>query len=144
MDTIKIVGGILAYMGGSFLLLQTILIGTVLSFSIDETIGWLLNLIIALLVLVGSILGLLEKRVGAWLVLLAGVLSIFFGILTVSLTNSLLFWPYSFFTTTLQWFIPPYHLGMGVSIESLLMVLGGLCLFSSAYEQSSNSSDYFE
>ena len=129
MSVAKIIGGILALVGGIFILLQIFGFGSDLfSGGSEETTCLMLNMTLVGLAIVGGILGLVGKRAGGILAIIAGTLAIVFGLMTVYLTHSEVLWPLSFFTSTLDWFIPPYHLFAGISIEALLMLGGGITI----------------
>ncbi len=132
MSAAKIIGGILALVGGIFILLQIYYFrSSLFSGGSEETTCLLLNMTIVGLAIVGGILGLVGKRAGGILAIIAGTLAIVLGLITVYITGTELLWPLSFFTSTLDWFIPPYHLFAGISIEALLMLGGGITIVAS-------------
>ncbi|MDD1778975.1 MAG: hypothetical protein LUQ65_12490 [Candidatus Helarchaeota archaeon] len=127
MSALKIIGGILALIGGGFIVLQ--IIGFWPNFFTgdpDALYCLLTNIVIAGLAIVGGIIGRLGKRAGGILAIIAGVLAIVFGLITVYYTHNESVWPLSFFTSTYFWFTPPVHLFAGISIEALLILSGGI------------------
>jgi len=126
MSALKIIGGILALVGGVFILIQIFLSWPMFFLSTNYTTCLVVNLEITGLAIVGGILGLVGKRAGGILPIIAGELAIVFGLATVFITFTEVVWPLSFFTSTLDLFTPPFHLYLGISIESLLMLGGGI------------------
>ena len=129
MGAAKIVGGILALVGGAFIVLQILGFWPLLiSGDPKYTSCLLLNLALCGLAIAGGIVGLTGKMTGGILAIIGGSLAIVFGLITVYLTNSEASWPLSFFTSTLHWFTPPDHLFAGISIEALLILGGGITI----------------
>jgi hypothetical protein len=130
----KIVGGILGFVGGWFILFFSITYSlTVFSplGSFAHISGWIWNLMVAILAIVGSILGFMSKKPSGPILLAAGLLSIVLGIIYWSSNYALLeTWQYSYFTRWgLSW--PESNLFLGISIEALLITIGGvICLLS--------------
>jgi hypothetical protein len=131
MSAAKIIGGILALVGGVFILLQILGFWPLFFAGLEETTCLILNMTFVGLAIVGGILGLVGKKAGGILAIIAGALAIVFGILTVYFTGTEMLWPLSFFTSTLHWFTPPIHLFAGISIEALLMLGGGITIVAS-------------
>jgi hypothetical protein len=135
MSAGKITGGILALVGGAFILFQALLfIDNIAGFP-DEVIGWFVNIAICSLAIVGGILGLTGKRAGGMLALIGGAFAIICGLITVYITWNMTLWPYSFFTSTLNLFDEPYHLFAGISIEALLTLAGGIVIIASGSDK---------
>jgi hypothetical protein len=130
MSAVKIVGGMLALVGGAFILLQILAFWPLFFMGLEETICLIVNLTLTGLAVVGGILGLAGKTAGGILAIIAGALAIIFGIITVYVTGNETVWPLSFFTSTLGWFMPPEHLFAGISIEALLILGGGITIMA--------------
>jgi hypothetical protein len=130
----KIIGGILGFVAGWFILFYAITYSiTVFSplGSLAHISGWIWNLIIAILAIVGGILGFLSKKPSGPILLAAGLLSIVLGIIYWSTNYALLeTWQYSYFTRWgLSW--PESNLFLGISIEAIFITTGGIvCLVS--------------
>ena len=135
MSAAKIVGGILALAGGAFILIQLLVWLDYLWGDSAEVSCFLLNAGITTLAIVGGILGITGRRSGGVLALIGGAVAIFFGILTVYVTWDLATWPISFFTSSLGLFPEPEHLFAGITIESLLILAGGITIIASGTDK---------
>jgi hypothetical protein len=129
MSAGKIIGGILGFIGGWFILFYAITYSlTVFSplGSFAHISGWIWNLMVAFLAIIGGILGFLSKKPSGPILLSAGLLSIVLGIIYWSTNYALLeTWQYSYFTAWgLSW--PESNLFLGISIEALLITIGGV------------------
>jgi hypothetical protein len=135
MSVGKIIGAILGVLGGSFILFYALYYAPIafspLLGSLAHISGWIWNLMVAVLAIVGAILGFISKKPSGPIILAAGIVSIIFGIIYWS-TNYVLLetWQYSYFTLWgLSW--PERNLFLGISIEALIITLGGvICLIS--------------
>ena len=127
----KIVGGILALVGGAFILIQVLGFLPTYFVGPERTTCMVLNLEITGLAILGGISGILGKRAGGILAIIAGELAIVFGLVTVSITGTEVVWPFSFFTSSLHWFPTLFHLFAGISIEALLILGGGITIVAS-------------
>ncbi len=126
----KIIGGILGILGAWFILMYAITYSsTVFSPSLGSLAhisGWIWNLLVVALAIVGAILGFASKKPGGWLLLAAGLLSIVLGVVYFISNYALLeAWQYSYFTFWgLGW--PEFNLFVGISLEALLITIGGI------------------
>lgn len=129
----KIIGGIFGFIGGCFILFYAIWYARVVFSpslgSLAHISGWIWNLMVAILAIVGGILGFLSKRPSGPILLAAGLFSITLGIIYWSTNYALLeAWQYSYFTLWgLGW--PESNLFLGISIEALLITIGGVICF---------------
>ena len=135
MNAAKITGGLLALIGGAFILIQALLFADVAFMSSEYTIAWLINIALLSLAISGGILGIVGKKAGGILALISGVLAICLGIITVYVTYTEMMRPFSFFTSTLDWFSPPDHIFAGISIEALLILVGGIVIIATGSDQ---------
>jgi hypothetical protein len=119
MNTLRIVGFILGLLSGLFVLIQCLLVPIH-----DAT--WTINLVVAILLLVGSLLGLLIPPIGgAILILTAGFMIIMGGISYFA--DNPIFIQYSFLYDTVFGWSPG-----GITVESLLALFSGEMLMKSA------------
>ncbi len=130
MSVGKIIGGIFGFIGGWFILIFAFTYSlTVFSptlGSLAHISGWIWNLMVAGLAIVGGILGFISKKPSGPILLSAGLLSIVLGIVYWSTNYALLeTWQYSYFP---QWGLswPESNLFLGISIEALLITIGGV------------------
>ena len=136
MGAAKIVGGILVLVGGAFILILLLMwMNFLIDGQWDEISCWILNAAICSLAIVGGILGLVGKRSGGILAIIAGAVAILFGLITVYVTWDMATWPISFFTSILLWFPEPTHIFAGITIESLLILAGGIVIVASGSEK---------
>ena len=98
---------------------------------VDYIQGWVCNLAVGILAVIGSILAFLSKKAGGVLLLVAGLISIVLGIIfAVSGYTHVTYWQYSYFAT---WGViaPLSNLFAGISLEALIITTGGIiCLVS--------------
>ncbi|NVM30133.1 MAG: hypothetical protein HWN65_14915 [Candidatus Helarchaeota archaeon] len=126
MSGVKILGGILALIGGVFVLLETIRLNA------DWALGmwpWLINLLVALMALLGGIFGIKGQRGAGFVALIVGLLSIILGIVYVSMGFDYRFFQYSMFASYMN-----IGLFYGISLEAILITLGGLIIVVSGSE----------
>jgi len=127
MSAGRVIGGLIALIGGMFVLIMCI-INMQIAFSLgsDYIVAWLINLLMGLLALIGGIMGLASKK-GGGIAVAAGLLVFFLGILSfTTLSLYILFYQYSLFQTYMaigKWY--------GISLESILMILGGIIMLAS-------------
>ncbi len=129
MSAGRVIGGLIGLIGGMLILFMCILnLQTVFSpyFGGDYIIAWLINLVIGLLGFIGGIKGLASKK-GGGLTMAAGLLALFLGIISfTTLSLYIMFYQYSLVQTYMsvgKWF--------GISVESILMILGGTIMLAS-------------
>jgi len=90
MSKAIIIGGVLGLIGGGVMLVQLLLhIG-------PGELGWILNLIIISIVILGGILGIVWKKVAGGILLIMGILLVLLGALSYRMANFDLL-PYSGF-----------------------------------------------
>ena len=136
MNRTDLAGGIIVLVGGVFILLQTIIfMPTFIPGTVAEVTGWIVNLTISCLAILGGLIGITGKKFGDILALLIGFHIIIFGVLTVNVFwtisgNPYPLWPFSFFTSTLHIFSEPTHLIFGISLEGLLIFGGSFVLLA--------------
>ena len=136
MGAAKIIGSILALAGGAFVLIMLfVYINYLTEGEPDYMSCWFLNAVIVCLAIIGGILGLVGKRAGGILALIAGIIAIVFGLITVFVTWDISTWPLSFFTSYLGWFHEPIHMFAGITLESLLILAGGIVITASGSEK---------
>ena len=129
----KIIGGIIGFIAGWFILGYAIWYSRVVFSptlgSLAHISGWIWNLMVAILAIVGGILGFLSKKPSGPILLAAGLFSMVLGIIYWSTNYALLeTWQYSYFTLWgLSW--PESNLFLGISIEALLITIGGVICF---------------
>ncbi|MFX1295770.1 MAG: hypothetical protein ACFFD2_13075 [Promethearchaeota archaeon] len=130
MGTVKVVGGILALAGGAMVLILCLLIANLyLAGSMEMLLNWIVNFIIAILAIIGSLMGIAGKKVGGILAFIAGLWWTIFGILIsaniISMFSSIgmILLPASLIG---YYLVPlPY-----ITIEGILCILGGLLLLA--------------
>ncbi len=119
MNTLRLVGFILSVISGLFVLIQCLLVTTH-----DAT--WTINLVVAILLIAGSLLGLLIPPIGgAILILTAGFMIIMGGISYFA--DNPIFIQYSLIYDTVFKWSPG-----GITVESFLALFGGEMLMKSA------------
>lgn len=126
----RTIGGILSITAAIFILIT--LIYTIPSlpylFSIN---GWLVQLIVVVLVIIGGLLAFKNKRISGWLPLSAGVFYIIFSII-YNYNLLPVFRPYSFFLIVLDTSTPLWI--FGIPIEAFLLLIGGIVILFSKKE----------
>ncbi|MDD1777923.1 MAG: hypothetical protein LUQ65_07110 [Candidatus Helarchaeota archaeon] len=127
MSAGRVIGGLIALIGGMFVLIMCIInMEAVFLMGGDALVAWLINLLLGLLALIGGIMGLASKK-GGGLAVAAGLLVLFLGILSFAVLSLwTLFYQYSLFDTYMdigKW--------AGITLESILMILGGIIMLAS-------------
>jgi len=125
MNKVKVIGGLISFIGSLFLLI-VLFLNFMLAMALD--INWYLYLVIVVVAWAGSFQGLPPryKRFGGTLALMAGLLIILFYVLfTLDSVTFLMLAPYSLFAAIIGYWIPY------VTIESLLMIIGGIIILAS-------------
>ncbi|MFX1293731.1 MAG: hypothetical protein ACFFD2_02560 [Promethearchaeota archaeon] len=130
MGAAKAVGGILALAGSAMVLIFCLLyMNSAFFLGGPFVIGWIINLLLSVLALVGSIVGLAGKKVGGALALIAGLWWLLMDILlTAGIISGLSFFgimviPYSLFATYVVYI--PY-----ITLESILCLIGGILILA--------------
>ena len=123
MATGRIIGGILALLAGALILVVSLQFTILIT---SAPVAWVINIGVALIAIVGGILGLGTKRSGGWVALAAGLIAIICEVVTTTdpATLAKFLNQYSF--------IGDYILIPWVTIEAILMVLGGFIILASA------------
>lgn len=127
MSAGRVIGGIIALIGGMFVLIMCFInMQIAFSFGSDYIVAWVINLLIGLLAFIGGIMGLASKK-GGGVAIAAGLLVLFLGILSFTvLSLYILFYQYSLFSVYMsigKWY--------GISLESIFMILGGIIMLAS-------------
>ena len=134
MSAGRVVGGIIALVAGIFVLIPAILLytgGQIDSYIAmeywDFVINWILYLVVAVIAIIGGILGLASKGGGAP-ALIAGLIALIMGLLWI-LNVLPLYVPISLFQSII---IPGIIFTLfGISIEAIMMILGGVIMLAS-------------
>ena len=135
MNTAKIIGGILALVGGGFILLCVIGLEGFLVMDVEHAASWLITTVICGLAIVGGIIGVSGKRSGGAFALSSGVIAIVYGFFTISWSHSYVTYPTSFFTDILHVFPAPTHVFLGISLEAILILAGAICILAGGHEK---------
>ncbi len=119
----KIIGGIISLICGLLIIIQTFMLREYIRIGESFFIAWVLNLIIAILVITGSILSLVDKG-GTGLVLVMGAISITLAIIaSMSIDLMFLLMQFSFLSMTLG-----MGAFMGITLESIIVVIAGIII----------------
>ncbi|MHA1650997.1 MAG: hypothetical protein ACTSYB_12450, partial [Candidatus Helarchaeota archaeon] len=95
-------------------------------------VAWIINIFIAGMAVLGGILAIGSKRGGNALMLVAGVLSAIFGFIYYMNPGEMIsFVQFSFFSWTLGFGALYFNLFIGISLETILILVGGFCNFIS-------------
>lgn len=126
----KIIGGLIALICSLLIIIQTVILMEYIKIGESIFIAWIVNLIIAVLIIIGSILSFVDKG-GTGLVLVMGAISITLAI-TSSMSIDLMFllMQFSFLGMTLD--IGPF---MGITLESIIVVIAGIIIVISPSEK---------
>jgi len=124
MSAGRIVGGIIALVAGVLLLFGAII--AFMEYTMDFTDPMFLsNLIIAIIIIVGGILGIVQKTAGGILALIGGAISLI-GALLALYASFYYLWPLSVF-----FFIYPSWLTYYFPIEAIIAIVGGIIILVS-------------
>ena len=119
MSAGKIIGGILALVGGMLVLITAFIYIDHFQGGLGYT--WVMNLLFAGCAIIAGVFGSKGQRNPGFLALIVGVLSIILGLVGAVLLDIRL-WQYSFFGYL------GLSLGIGITIEAILMTVGGLVI----------------
>ena len=123
MGTGRIIGGIIALLAGALVVVMCLQFTILIT---STPVAWVLNLSVACLAIVSGILGFGTKRSAGWVALVAGLLAIICEI--VATTD-----PATFAGYLNQYsFFGGYILIPWVTVEAILMLLGGIIMLASA------------
>ncbi len=139
------IGGLLAFTG-AFLILLPLTLDTFqidpyfFGYSANTAVQWLLNAYIMVLTLTGALLGLLSKRIGGVLAVVAGGVALILPLLAILLndpdvalmfTQYSTFWGYSFSIAGFNLVVFETVVGstaIYITIESVLILAGGVLI----------------
>jgi len=130
MSGASTVGGLLAIVGGLFILVQLF---------INWSDAWgvysqaiIINLAVGACGLIGGVFGMKAQRGAGVLALIVGLLSIVLGIVFVYVTllTNLNFWQFSLFSETMGIGAIGVNLFSGISLEALLITVGGVLIIA--------------
>ena len=143
MSAGKVIGGLFALIAGVFVLYAVFMQINLLSSGIENNvINWVINLLVALLAIVGGILGIASKGGAGALTLIAGIMAFLMGLIANFIPTLPLSWwfdPYSglalltssnfgqfiFGGSGITWFI---------SFEGFLIFIGAIMILNSREE----------
>ncbi|MFX1294437.1 MAG: hypothetical protein ACFFD2_06230 [Promethearchaeota archaeon] len=131
MSAGKITGGIIALIGGAFVAIACLIVieSVFESGSIIFIINWLINILVAVLAIVGGALGIASKGGAGGLALAAGIIAIICPIIGWVSENLVVMFILS------QYSLINYLTGYGfiwiLSIESFIMLVGGIVILAS-------------
>lgn len=125
MGGLSTLGGLLALIGGLFILVQTFMYWSIYW----AGNGWLIyiNLAIGGCGLIGGVFGMKAQRGAGVLALIVGLLSIILGIVFIYILPTYYnLWQLSLFTDTMHIGTQYYNLFAGISLEAILISVGGI------------------
>ncbi len=128
----NILGGLIAVIMGSLMLLQTIMLRESIGAGGNFWIAWVINLVFSILAIIGGILGFMAKR-GGGICLAIGIISVILAVIsTMSMDLMFVVMQFSYFGITLGigpiWVIP---------IEPIFLIIAGIILLISSSNQES-------
>ncbi len=126
MRRLGVTGAALALIGGVFV---SIVVLTNLSnaylWDSATFFNWVFNLSISSLAILGASLSLANKQYGGFIALIAGMISIIFGLLYVNITQySLIVYLLNLMGISGIWML-------GITIDSILILIGGIIILTS-------------
>ncbi len=126
MSGASTLGGLLAIIGGLFILVDTFLIWSTPYLGPVQTL--IINLGISGCGLIGGVFGMKMQRGAGFLALIVGLLSIIFGIVfyATSWTTGMIFVQFSLVSDVMGIGSLPINLFLGVSLEAILISVGGV------------------
>ena len=125
MITGRVIGGIIALVGGSLVFLACLLNLSAITTGGTSLDKWIVNLIIGSWAIIGGIMGIFKFRMGGGLALLAGIFAILCQIIFYLNPTIVTFSQFALLETWFG-FVIPY-----VTLEGILMALGGSITFAS-------------
>ena len=128
MSGASTVGGLLAIIGGLFVLVQ-LFINWSLVWGFYST-AVLINLAVGACGLIGGVFGMKSQRGAGVLALIIGLLSIILGIVFIYLSGNYNLWQFSLFSETMGLGIPYLNLFAGISLEAILITVGGVLIIA--------------
>jgi hypothetical protein len=130
MGGLSTLGGLLALIGGLFILVQTFILWSVLWGTYPYEI--IINLIIGGGALIGGVFGMKGQKGAGVLALIVGLLSIILGIIVIYVYWNPNLVQLSLFTETMGIGTEDINLFAGISIEALLITVGGIFVIAGA------------
>ena len=128
----KLIGGILSIIGASLILAADVLMFLMI-FSSSYRASWIISLVIAILALFGGILGCKYKKSSGIIGLIAGILALGVGVLGYFSGQ---FFVNSLSSIMISFFIPSFNF-FGITIEEILIMIGGILMLASSSASSS-------
>ncbi|NVM31725.1 MAG: hypothetical protein HWN65_23000 [Candidatus Helarchaeota archaeon] len=140
----KVVGGIIALIGGIFVLIP-VFINIEAIFTAGSTEGyvmWIINLLVGLLATIGGILGLASKKGGA-LALIAGLVALLLPITAFLIGDPAIAQMFSQLSGILGFtglfiyllvVVGPPTIFLAITIESIIILVGGVIMLASSSE----------
>ena len=128
----RVVGGVLALIGGLLVLVTCLLSLGVLGLGAPYSTAWIINLVVAAIALLGGILGLAKLRAGGVLLLIIGMASILFASIAGTAAYMSYNW-WAFDQYSLMAWLAGGHVKF-ISLEAALMVVGGIIIVASKSE----------
>ncbi|NVM30052.1 MAG: hypothetical protein HWN65_14510 [Candidatus Helarchaeota archaeon] len=129
----RVVGGVLALIGGLLVLITCLLSIGVLGLGEPYSTAWIINLVVAAIALLGGILGLAKLRAGGFLLLLIGMVSIVCATIAGTAPYMSYNW-WAFEQYSLMAWLAGGHVKY-ISLEAALMVVGGIIIVASKAEE---------
>ena len=139
MSAGKVFGGLLALIGGVFIIIAVFMLTSALSSGDnDQLIRWIIHLLISILAIIGGVLGIASKGGAGALTLIAGIMAFLMYLIGSLLTSpSLLIWfdPYSGLALLVDGVTTFEIAGSGISwffsLEGFLIFLGAIMILNS-------------
>jgi len=126
MITVRVIGGIIALVGGFLVVLACLLDTVAILIGGNTLVAWIVNVIIGLWAVIGGILGIRKTRTGGGIALIAGLAALLCQALYyLNPSNA----PYLYQYMPLEmWlvFAIPY-----ITLEGIIMALGGIIILAS-------------
>jgi hypothetical protein len=128
MGGLNTLGGFLALIGGLFILVQTFISWSGLWVIYPYSL--VINLGIGGCGLIGGVFGMKGQRGSGFLALIVGLLSIVLGIIAIYVYWNPNLVQISLFTTTIGLGTEDINLFAGISLEAILITVGGICVIA--------------
>jgi len=128
MGSLSTLGGLLALIGGLFILVQTFISWSGLWVMYPYSL--IINLGIGCCGLIGGVFGMKGQRGAGFLALIVGLLSIILGIIIIYVSWNPNLLQISLFTTTIGIGTEDINLFAGISLEAILITVGGIFIIA--------------
>jgi len=122
METGRIIGGIIALLAGVLIFIMALQFTLVLG---SQPVMWIINLSVAILAIIGGILGIMTNKLGGKIALIAGLLAIICEVIATTDPSNL-----AAYFNQLS-FIGDYIFIPWITVEGVLMAIGGIIIFTS-------------